>query len=62
MASAISLVGCVAVRLPFWPLLGTQFASSFVNRVSPSNVGGMALNARFLQKSPQELAGHLPRR
>ncbi len=62
VASAISLVGCVAVRLPFWPLLGTQFASSFVNRVSPSNVGGMALNARFLQKSPQELAGHLPRR
>jgi undecaprenyl-diphosphatase len=28
-----------------------QGASSFVNRVSPANVGGMALNARFLQKS-----------
>ena len=25
--------------------------SSFVNRVSPANVGGMALNARFLQKN-----------
>ena len=29
----------------------TQAASSFVNRVSPANIGGMALNARFLQKS-----------
>ena len=31
-----------------------QAASSFVNRVSPANVGGMALNARFLQKSGVE--------
>jgi glycosyltransferase 2 family protein len=51
VASAISLAGCVTIRLRFWPLLATQFASSFINRVSPSNVGGMALNARFLQKS-----------
>ena len=33
------------------PTTLTQLASSFVNRVSPANVGGMALNARFLQKS-----------
>jgi uncharacterized protein (TIRG00374 family) len=32
----------------------TQGASSFVNRVSPSNVGGMALNVRFLQKAGVE--------
>jgi uncharacterized membrane protein YbhN (UPF0104 family) len=38
-------------RVPFWPTTLTQAASSFVNRVSPANVGGMALNARFLQKS-----------
>jgi undecaprenyl-diphosphatase len=31
-----------------------QAASSFVNRVSPANVGGMALNARYLQKSGVE--------
>jgi undecaprenyl-diphosphatase len=31
-----------------------QGASSFVNRVSPANVGGMALNARYLQKSGVE--------
>ena len=32
----------------------TQGASSYVNRVSPSNVGGMALNVRFLQKAGVE--------
>jgi undecaprenyl-diphosphatase len=56
VASAISLAGCVAIRLPFGPLLATQFASSFINRISPANVGGMALNARFLQKSGVEPA------
>jgi hypothetical protein len=55
-ASAISLAGCVTIRLRFWPLLATQLASSFINRISPSNVGGMALNARFLQESGVEPA------
>ena len=50
VASGISLLGTLAQRLPFGPTLLTQWASSFVNRVSPANVGGMALNARFLQK------------
>jgi glycosyltransferase 2 family protein len=56
VASAIGLAGAVAIRLRFWPLLATQFASSFINRISPANVGGMALNARFLQKSGVEPA------
>jgi undecaprenyl-diphosphatase len=50
LASAISLLGSVTVRLPFWSTVLTQGASSFINRVSPANVGGMALNVRFLQK------------
>ena len=50
VASGISLLGTLAQRLPFGPTLLTQWASSFVNRVTPANVGGMALNARFLQK------------
>ena len=33
------------------PATLTQAASSFVNRISPANIGGMALNARFLQKN-----------
>ena len=36
--------------LPFGATVETQLASSFVNRVSPANVGGMALNVRYLQK------------
>jgi uncharacterized protein (TIRG00374 family) len=51
VASAVALMGAVAPRIRFWPTVLAQAASSFVNRVSPANVGGMALNARFLQKS-----------
>ncbi len=54
LASAIGLLGGVSARVPFWPTVLAQGASSFVNRVSPSNVGGMALNVRFLQKSGVE--------
>jgi undecaprenyl-diphosphatase len=50
LASAIALMGAVPQRLPLWPTVLAQGASSFVNRVSPGNVGGMALNARYLQK------------
>jgi glycosyltransferase 2 family protein len=54
LASAIGLLGGVSVRVPFWPTVLTQGASSYINRVSPSNVGGMALNVRFLQKAGVE--------
>jgi undecaprenyl-diphosphatase len=50
LASAVSLLGSVSARLPFWPTVLAQGASSFINRVSPANVGGMALNVRYLQK------------
>ena len=51
VASAVALIGSVPGRVPFWPTVLAQGASSFINRVSPANVGGMALNARFLQKA-----------
>ena len=51
MASAIALTGSVPGHVPFGPAVLAQGASSFINRVSPANVGGMALNARFLQKT-----------
>jgi glycosyltransferase 2 family protein len=51
LASAVSLLGGVPGRIPFWPTVLVQGASSFINRVSPANVGGMALNARYLQKT-----------
>lgn len=50
LASALAVTGTVAQRLRFGPTLMTQWASSFVNRVSPANIGGMALNVRYLQK------------
>jgi len=54
LASAIALMGAIPQRIRLWPTVLAQAASSFVNRVSPANVGGMALNVRFLQKSGVE--------
>jgi glycosyltransferase 2 family protein len=51
VASALALIGGVPGHVPFGPTVLAQGASSFINRVSPANVGGMALNARFLQKA-----------
>src|SRR4029079_4280581 len=45
------MAGSVTEHLPFGANVEAQLASSFVNRVSPANVGGMALNVRFLQKA-----------
>jgi undecaprenyl-diphosphatase len=50
-ASAVALMGAIPQRIRLWPTVLAQGASSFINRVSPANVGGMALNARYLQKS-----------
>jgi len=54
LASAVALMGAISQRIRLWPTVLAQGASSFINRVSPSNVGGMALNARYLQKSGVE--------
>ncbi len=49
--AAVGLAGGVRQRIPLVPTTHAQLASSFVNRVTPANVGGMALNVRFLQKA-----------
>jgi len=54
LASAVALLGAISQRIRLWPTVLAQGASSFINRVSPANVGGMALNARYLQKSGVE--------
>jgi uncharacterized protein (TIRG00374 family) len=51
LGGAISLQASVSEHLPLGANTETQFASSFVNRVTPANVGGMALNVRFMQKA-----------
>jgi len=49
--AAVALAGGVDVRLPLAATMHAQLASSFVNRVTPAKVGGLALNVRFLQKA-----------
>ncbi|MFF8424016.1 flippase-like domain-containing protein [Streptomyces sp. NPDC016566] len=44
-------LGTIPDRLPFGPTYQVQFASAFLNRITPNNVGGMALNLRYLQKT-----------
>ena len=51
VAAGIGMTGGVPQRLPLVPTVLAQLASSFVNRVTPANVGGMALNVRYLQKA-----------
>jgi uncharacterized protein (TIRG00374 family) len=50
VAAAVGMSGGVRQPIPLVPTTEAQLASSFVNRVTPANVGGMALNVRFLQK------------
>ena len=51
VSAGVGMLGGVPQRLPFMPTALAQLASSFVNRVTPANVGGMALNVRYLQKA-----------
>jgi undecaprenyl-diphosphatase len=50
VGAAWALRGSVPDELPFSPTLQTQVASSFLNRITPAKVGGMAANVRYLQK------------
>jgi undecaprenyl-diphosphatase len=51
VSGAIGLAASVPDPLPLVPNVQAQLASSFVNRVTPVKVGGMALNVRFMQKT-----------
>jgi undecaprenyl-diphosphatase len=51
VGSAMALTSSVAQRIPVLRATLVALAGSFVNRVTPAKVGGMALNLRFLQKS-----------
>lgn len=50
-AAAIGMLGGIREELPFVPTVEVALASSFVNRITPANVGGMALNVRYMQKA-----------
>ncbi|WP_425573347.1 lysylphosphatidylglycerol synthase transmembrane domain-containing protein [Streptomyces albidochromogenes] len=50
-AAAMSLLGFVPEKVPFWRTVGAQVAGSFVKLVAPAAIGGVALNTRFLQRA-----------
>jgi uncharacterized membrane protein YbhN (UPF0104 family)/tRNA A-37 threonylcarbamoyl transferase component Bud32 len=56
VGAAWALMGSVPDQLPFIPTLYTQVASSFLNRITPAKVGGMAVNVRYLQRRGIESA------
>ena len=56
VAAAIGLMGAVPGHVPFFGTFGAQLAGSFVNRITPARVGGIATNVRFLQKQGVDLA------
>ena len=56
LAAAIGLLGAVPQRLPLLLTTAAQLAGSFVNRIVPARMGGMATNLRYLQKRGVDLA------
>jgi uncharacterized protein (TIRG00374 family) len=49
--STLLQLGAIPADLPFGPTYIVSFGGSFLNRVTPNNVGGMALNFRYQQKA-----------
>ncbi len=49
--STLLQLGAIPADLPFAPTYIVSFGGSFLNRVTPNNVGGMALNFRYQQKA-----------
>jgi undecaprenyl-diphosphatase len=56
VAAAANLMGSIPQRLPLFSSVLAQFAGTFINRMTPIKVGGMATNVRFLQKNGVELS------
>jgi uncharacterized membrane protein YbhN (UPF0104 family) len=57
VAAAVSLMGYVRERLSFARTVLAQIAASFAGFVTPPAVGGLTINARYLQKSGVAAAG-----
>jgi hypothetical protein len=48
--AGLNLIGGFAQRLPPGLTTAVQLGGSFINRITPVKVGGMAVNVRYLQK------------
>jgi undecaprenyl-diphosphatase len=55
VGAAFNIMGSIPDRLATIPTVLVQFAGSFINRITPVKVGGMATNVRFMQKNGVEL-------
>ena len=56
VGATMGLLGAVPRRIHVAATFATQLGGSFVNRIVPARVGGIAINVRFLQKQGIELA------
>jgi glycosyltransferase 2 family protein len=56
IGAALNLIGGFAQRLPLGLTTAVQLGGSFINRISPVKVGGVAVNVRYLQKQGLESA------
>jgi glycosyltransferase 2 family protein len=55
VGAAYNVIGSVPDAVKVIPSVIAQFAGTFINRITPVKVGGMATNVRFLQKNGVDL-------
>ena len=51
VGAAWNIMGSVPQRVPFISSVVAQFAGTFINRITPVKIDGMATNVRYLQKN-----------
>jgi len=51
VGAAWNIMGSVPQRIPLISSVFAQFAGTFINRITPVKIGGMATNVRFLQRN-----------
>jgi undecaprenyl-diphosphatase len=51
LGAAMGIEGSVAATLPYWSNVTTQLAAAFAGFATPAQLGGMALNTRFMQRN-----------
>jgi undecaprenyl-diphosphatase len=60
LGATFAILGSVPARLRFAPTFIAQVAASFAGTLAPASIGGLALNARYLQKSGVDGAVAVP--
>ena len=50
LAAGLAMLGCTDRPLPYVRTTAVQLAGTFANRITPANLGGAGVNARYLQR------------